>query len=747
MTLATATPDGRPSARVVLLKGIDAARLRLLHQLREPQGRASSTRTRTPRSCCCGSRCSARCASTGRVERLSAEESDAYFATRPRGSQLGAWASRAEPAAAGPRRAGDALGGARRALRAAAPSRGRRTGAATASSRTRSSCGRGARTACTTASATRARRTAGHARGSSPEPERGPPAAAILGKTRLGGPGDATRRCRAGGRERLLPPAAAADGDARTRSRGRARRAGVQESDRHTAARRLRPRPHPPAGAALRRRRRRHEAAGARHRRSASTRTTTSSTCRSGSKSGPTSRGLPRARRNFELLLEHVGRVELVTTPSDHLADRFEAAGAAQRPRDRQLPAGRLLARRAAGPRRLRDRLARRPRAPRRRRRARARGDARTDPRRASRRARRDDQHRARDRARALPREESLPIEQLTQRLADFDLGIVPLADIPFNRGRSNVKAREYAAAGVPWLASPVGSYADLGEEEGGRLVADDEWFDALDELIRSRRDARKLAKRAKAWAKRETIWNMAPRVGAAVPRRDRRRAPSPDRRVAARRGGRADSLRRPRRAPSLPPGIPLSAHALRYEGRTARMPLRVGINGFGRIGRNVFRAAQEQGADIDCVAVNDLTDAKTLAHLLKYDSILGPVPGHGRGRRRRHPRRRQGAEGARRARPGRAAVGRPRRRRRDRVDRLLHQARRRRQAPRRRREEGHHLGAGDGAGRRRSCSASTSTRCTTRRSTTSSRTRRARRTASRRSRRCSTTRSASSTA
>jgi glyceraldehyde 3-phosphate dehydrogenase len=57
-------------------------------------------------------------------------------------------------------------------------------------------------------------------------------------------------------------------------------------------------------------------------------------------------------------------------------------------------------------------------------------------------------------------------------------------------------------------------------------------------------------------------------------------------------------------------------------------MPLRVGINGFGRIGRNVFRAAQEQGADIEFVAVNDLTDVKTLAHLLKYDSILGPYPG-----------------------------------------------------------------------------------------------------------------------
>jgi glyceraldehyde 3-phosphate dehydrogenase len=55
---------------------------------------------------------------------------------------------------------------------------------------------------------------------------------------------------------------------------------------------------------------------------------------------------------------------------------------------------------------------------------------------------------------------------------------------------------------------------------------------------------------------------------------------------------------------------------------------LKAGINGFGRIGRNVFRAAHAQGADIDWVGVNDITDTKTLAHLLKYDSILGPFPG-----------------------------------------------------------------------------------------------------------------------
>jgi glyceraldehyde 3-phosphate dehydrogenase len=57
-------------------------------------------------------------------------------------------------------------------------------------------------------------------------------------------------------------------------------------------------------------------------------------------------------------------------------------------------------------------------------------------------------------------------------------------------------------------------------------------------------------------------------------------------------------------------------------------MPVRVGINGFGRIGRNVFRAAHESGADVEIVAVNDITDNETLAHLLKYDSVYGLFQG-----------------------------------------------------------------------------------------------------------------------
>ena len=55
-------------------------------------------------------------------------------------------------------------------------------------------------------------------------------------------------------------------------------------------------------------------------------------------------------------------------------------------------------------------------------------------------------------------------------------------------------------------------------------------------------------------------------------------------------------------------------------------MPIKVGINGFGRIGRNIMRTALDD-KDIEFVAVNDITDAKTLAHLLKYDSILGNLP------------------------------------------------------------------------------------------------------------------------
>ena len=161
-------------------------------------------------------------------------------------------------------------------------------------------------------------------------------------------------------------------------------------------------------------------------------------------------------------------------------------------------------------------------------------------------------------------------------------------------------------------------------------------------------------------------------------------------------------------------------------------MSVRVGINGFGRIGRNVLRAGLAKDADIEWVAVNDITDNATLGHLLKYDSILGPFPGSIEvrddgllvdGNEIKVLAERD---------PAQAAVEGPRRRRRARVDRLLHRSRD---------DAAKHLEAGakkvviSAPGHRartsRSSSASTTT-STTRPSTTSSPTRRARRTASR---------------
>src|SRR6476469_8530166 len=103
-------------------------------------------------------------------------------------------------------------------------------------------------------------------------------------------------------------------------------------------------------------------------------------------------------------------------------------------------------------------------------------------------------------------------------------------------------------------------------------------------------------------------------------------------------------------------------------------MAIRVGINGFGRIGRQVLRAAKQTGVkDLEFVAVNDLTDTKTLAHLFKYDSV------HRESRR----------EGS-----GEAALEGARRRRGARVDRTVHRGRQGEGAPRRWRKEGDHLGA-----------------------------------------------------
>lgn len=106
---------------------------------------------------------------------------------------------------------------------------------------------------------------------------------------------------------------------------------------------------------------------------------------------------------------------------------------------------------------------------------------------------------------RYIPRE-PVALKELPRAVARFDVGIAPLVDTPYNRARSNVKVKEYACAGVPWLASSLGPYGSLGEREGGRLVAEDGWEQAIGRLVESARDRRRLGRRAARWAKSQTI-------------------------------------------------------------------------------------------------------------------------------------------------------------------------------------------------------------------------------------------------
>jgi glycosyltransferase involved in cell wall biosynthesis len=110
-----------------------------------------------------------------------------------------------------------------------------------------------------------------------------------------------------------------------------------------------------------------------------------------------------------------------------------------------------------------------------------------------------------------LPRERytrsrQVPFEQLGRQLVRFDIGIAPIVNNPFNAARSNIKVKEYAAAGVPWLASPIGPYAALGEKQGGRLVPDDRWYEQIDRLIGDERGRRKLVKHGRKWAAEQML-------------------------------------------------------------------------------------------------------------------------------------------------------------------------------------------------------------------------------------------------
>jgi glycosyltransferase involved in cell wall biosynthesis len=99
-----------------------------------------------------------------------------------------------------------------------------------------------------------------------------------------------------------------------------------------------------------------------------------------------------------------------------------------------------------------------------------------------------------------------VPFPELPDAIAQFDLALAPIADVSFNRVRSNIKVKEYAAAGVPWLASPIGPYKDLGEQQGGRLVTDYGWQEALTELVTDASARAALAERAAAWGRTQTV-------------------------------------------------------------------------------------------------------------------------------------------------------------------------------------------------------------------------------------------------
>ncbi len=101
---------------------------------------------------------------------------------------------------------------------------------------------------------------------------------------------------------------------------------------------------------------------------------------------------------------------------------------------------------------------------------------------------------------------QQLDFTKLPSEMLSWDIGLAVIADIPFNHGRSNVKLKDYAVLGIPWLASPIGPYVDHGEKQGGRLVPDHGWYEAVERLVLKERERRKLAKRALRWGRAQTI-------------------------------------------------------------------------------------------------------------------------------------------------------------------------------------------------------------------------------------------------
>ncbi|HEU4656176.1 MAG TPA: glycosyltransferase [Capillimicrobium sp.] len=103
-------------------------------------------------------------------------------------------------------------------------------------------------------------------------------------------------------------------------------------------------------------------------------------------------------------------------------------------------------------------------------------------------------------------------LPQLFDHIAGFDVGIAPRAHAPEGPPRSDIKVQEYAACGVPWLASAREPYRRLGEPQGGMLVADEEWPAVLDEIVTNQAQRVRLAQNAARWAPTQTFPGVAGR-------------------------------------------------------------------------------------------------------------------------------------------------------------------------------------------------------------------------------------------
>lgn len=99
---------------------------------------------------------------------------------------------------------------------------------------------------------------------------------------------------------------------------------------------------------------------------------------------------------------------------------------------------------------------------------------------------------------------------ELLRFVNGIDVGIAPLADTAFNRGRSDVKLKEYSSGGAAWVASAVGPYLGHGAREGGVLVENERWLETLDQLVSGGFARKRLSRKALKWARSETIDRFA---------------------------------------------------------------------------------------------------------------------------------------------------------------------------------------------------------------------------------------------